>query len=147
MERSRCSIPLGENPFFTFISIGTKTGLASPGTAILEEHGKPHRILSTSASETISIDSLFDSLFRPDLVAAAARGDEKGLKAAEGKESIDRLPKDGLPPAIAITSPQPGQSFTSENTAVGACLGVKSQKETRPRLISTRRWLTEKSAC
>ncbi|MDQ0562682.1 hypothetical protein QO004_004487 [Rhizobium mesoamericanum] len=34
--------------------------------------------LSTSANETISSDSLLDSLYPPDVVAAAAGGDEKG---------------------------------------------------------------------
>lgn len=61
--------------------------------------------LAPSFDESITIDSLFDALYRPDLVAAVAAGTQPGEDQAQAEGSIAALLKDGLPPTVAITAP------------------------------------------
>lgn len=78
--------------------------------------------LATKGDETIPIDSLFDTLFRPDLVAAAAIGDPAGLiKEAERKTDLGALLKEGMPPRVAILAP-PESRADSETLNVRAAL-------------------------
>ncbi|MDU0359786.1 caspase family protein [Rhizobium sp. 25PS6] len=60
--------------------------------------------LAPSLNETITIDSFFNSLYRPDLVASVASGNAPEQKA-ESDPTINTLLKDGLPPSVAILSP------------------------------------------
>ncbi|WP_105418239.1 caspase family protein [Neorhizobium tomejilense] len=60
--------------------------------------------LAPSVHETITVDSLFDTLYRPDLVVNAASGVAPDRQADPG-EGIKTLLKDGLPPTVAIVSP------------------------------------------
>lgn len=77
--------------------------------------------LSLRADETIPIDNFFDMLYRPDIVAAEL-GDSTAelLKESQKKAEIGTLLKEGLPPVIAITSPEGPGSVNAEAIDVTA---------------------------
>lgn len=57
--------------------------------------------------EAYSIESFYDQLYRPDLVAAALSGDRDGLVVAAAKKlNLEALIDGGLPPAVAIVTPK-----------------------------------------
>lgn len=71
-------------------------------------------LLAISPTESITIDSLFDTLYRPDLVAVTAAGNApQVVQQAEQKDDLTTLLKDGLPPKVAILTPT-GDSKSAE---------------------------------
>ncbi|MET2830923.1 caspase family protein [Mesorhizobium shangrilense] len=72
--------------------------------------------LAPSLNETVTIDSFFNTLYRPDLVAAVASGSRGAQKEDDGP-TINTLLKDGLPPTIKILSPA-GESIADKDTIV-----------------------------
>ncbi|TGQ16372.1 caspase family protein [Mesorhizobium sp. M2E.F.Ca.ET.219.01.1.1] len=72
--------------------------------------------LAPSLNETVTIDSFFNTLYRPDLVAAVASGGIGEQKVGEGP-TISTLLKGGLPPTVTIVSPA-GDSVADKETIV-----------------------------
>jgi outer membrane protein assembly factor BamB len=87
--------------------------------------GAESLFFAVSSSETITIDSLFDVLYRPDFVAAAAVGDPQGIVTeAESKADIGTLLKGGLPPRATIDTPSDNSSADGETVMARARLVV-----------------------
>lgn len=69
--------------------------------------------------EVLSIDQLYDALYRPDLVREALAGDPKGMvKAAAAKLDLDKIVASGLPPTVEIMTPQNGVTSSDSATFI-----------------------------
>ncbi|MEC9367584.1 MAG: caspase family protein [Pseudomonadota bacterium] len=68
-----------------------------------------------------TIDNLYDTLYRPDLVAEALRGDPAGkLREASEQINLTRLFAEGPPPRVRIVSPQSGSQAEGDSIEVTA---------------------------
>jgi WD40 repeat protein len=71
--------------------------------------------------EVSSIDQVYQSLYRPDLVRAKLAGDPDGLvKQAAGKLDLDQVMASGAAPRVAITVPQDGARIAEATVPVEA---------------------------
>ena len=90
--------------------IGTKTGSEQLLTRI-------------GFSTVYPIDSFFQALYRPDLVAEALKGDPDGkVKAAAAKLDLTKAIESGPAPKIAIGSPAEGTAIPADHVEVSATL-------------------------
>jgi WD40 repeat protein len=70
---------------------------------------------------SVSLDNLFNALYRPDLVIEASIGDPDGkVKAAAAKLDLEKVMASGSAPKLAITSPAAGASSATDEVAVEA---------------------------
>ena len=82
--------------------------------------------LAQGAGTTVSLDSVFDALYRPDLVTEAALGDPSGkVKAAAAQLDLEKVLASGPAPKVAITSPQSGGSSAVDEVEVQASITDK----------------------
>lgn len=71
--------------------------------------------------ETTSIDRVYQSLYRPDLVKEKLAGDPDGkIRAAVAKLDLDTVVASGPSPKLAITSPSSGSAASSDQIEVTA---------------------------
>lgn len=75
--------------------------------------------LAPSLHETITVDSLFDTLYRPDLVVGVASGVGSERQTDSG-DVIKTLLKDGLPPTVTIVSPSSKATADEESIVTKA---------------------------
>lgn len=75
--------------------------------------------LAQGVSGSVSLDSLFNALYRPDLVAEAAQGDPAGkVSAAAAQLDLEKVMASGRAPNVAITSPASGASSPNDEVAI-----------------------------
>jgi len=73
------------------------------------------------------MDSFFDSLYRPDLIAAAIQGDKAGtLREAESKLRIGTILAGGMPPRVVIASPAPNSDSNADSVEVTSEIAASS---------------------
>ena len=82
--------------------------------------------LAQGASAAVSLDSVFDALYRPDLVSEAALGDPSGkVKAAAGQLDLEKVLASGPAPKVAILSPESGGASAVDEVEVQASVTDK----------------------
>jgi WD40 repeat protein len=70
-----------------------------------------------------TIDSLYDTLYRPDLIVEAMRGDPAGkLREISGRVSLATLFAGGSPPSVQILSPANGAQASGDSIDVTAAI-------------------------
>ena len=63
--------------------------------------GAAEHLYLSNGSETVSIDQVYDALYRPDLVREALAGDPEGKVAAAAERlNLDKVVASGLPPEV-----------------------------------------------
>jgi WD40 repeat protein len=71
--------------------------------------------------EPISIDQVYNALYRPDLVREKLAGDPDGkVKAAAAQLDLDKVMASGVAPKVTITSPATGVASPTDEVAVEA---------------------------
>jgi len=75
--------------------------------------------LTRGSSGSVPLDSAFNALYRPELVAEAIRGDASGkVKAAATQLDLEKVVASGMAPKVAITSPATGSVSPTDEAAV-----------------------------
>ncbi|WP_431554892.1 caspase family protein [Methyloceanibacter sp.] len=70
-----------------------------------------------------TIDSLYDTLYRPDLIVEAMRGDPSGkLREISGRVNLATLFAGGSPPSVQIVSPADGAQASADSIDVTAAI-------------------------
>ncbi len=76
------------------------------------------RLNLVRGTDVISIDQVYNALYRPDLVAEALAGDPQGkVREAAAKLDLDKILATGLPPRIKIVSPAAPQGPVQSDSA------------------------------
>lgn len=79
--------------------------------------------LAQGSSGSVSLDSMFNALYRPELVAEAIQGDPNGkVKAAAALLDLDKVLASGAAPKVAIVSPAAGTTSPVDEVAVEATI-------------------------
>lgn len=73
--------------------------------------------------EASSIDQVYNTLYRPDLVREKLAGDPNGkVKAAAAQLDLDKVMASGMAPKVAIVSPTSGSSSAADEAIVEAAV-------------------------
>lgn len=76
--------------------------------------------------ESLSIDQVYDALYRPDLVREALAGDPEGkVAAAAAILNLEEVVASGLPPRIVGLTSLTGDTVNSDNVGLSATLDVR----------------------
>ncbi|EGP09590.1 polysaccharide deacetylase [Bradyrhizobiaceae bacterium SG-6C] len=78
-------------------------------------------LVRISASEVVPLDRFYQALYRPDLVREKLAGDPNGkVKAAAALLDLNKVMASGVPPKVAITSPNDASAASSDQITVSA---------------------------
>lgn len=108
-----------ERAQFVSFSDGSWVVMTPEGFFNASEDGARH-INVVRGLEAISVDQVYDALFRPDLVREALAGDPDGKVAAAAAElDLDKVVESGFPPRLRLISPSDGASLKGEAAGSG----------------------------
>lgn len=83
--------------------------------------------VALSHKDGLTIDSFYETLYRPDLVATTALPSSDSVKPLPATEpDLASLTKDGLPPIVTVLSPEPSSTVQTETIRVKGRVEVRS---------------------
>ena len=104
---------------------GSRIVLTPEGFFDASEGGAEHLNL-VRGLDVMSIDQVYDALYRPDLVREALAGDPEGKVAAAAAElDLDKVVATGLPPLIVALRALDGETIEGDSATVAVELEVR----------------------
>lgn len=111
---------------FASFSDGSWVALTAEGFFNASGGAARHLRLS-NGTETISLDQVYDALYRPDLVREALAGDPDGKVAAAAERlDLDKVVASGLPPELSRLRPLEGTQVDGDIATMSIDLRIRS---------------------